>query len=286
MSEEKVYPAFYEDKYGDVYMCTTKSNHYAMDVGAWSNGEYEEEHKTDTNITNQYLANTYGEVLSPEHAEFIIELAENTRCAGVDICKAKTKLYNVSGMYFNFYIDNGVLWLSFHNLEMASNRGEKQITIPLPPKQIQTATPEEEFEMAQIEKNNGDNLILGCEQDFKVAREIVTELREEANCSDESPAKCKEWRCVGSVVTWGNKSVKGEVKALSDGLAWIKNEYGNYCTEYVASLIKPKTPEEELRDEIELIFRSFSGNPAILIGRHRELAIKFIKDFNITKKPQ
>ena len=28
------------------------------------------------NITHEYLQNTYGEVVSPEHAEFIIELAE------------------------------------------------------------------------------------------------------------------------------------------------------------------------------------------------------------------
>ncbi len=77
-------------------------------------------------------------------------------------------------------------------------------------------------------KNAGDNLILGCED-----------------------SRCDGWiPQVGSIVTWGNKSVKGEVKALSDGLAWIKNEYGNYCSEYVSSLQKPKTPEEELRDDI------------------------------------
>jgi len=167
-----------------------------------------------TNITREYLQNTCGEVVSPEHAEFIIELAKNAKCAVIDICKAKAAAYQVSGMHFNFYVDSGTLWVSFSKLKMARSRGEKQITIPLPPK------------------------------------------------ADKQEAS--DFPQVGDKVTWGNKSVKGEVKALSDGLAWIKNEYGNHYTEYVNSLVKPKTPEDELRDELEIALNSYviSGKPA------------------------
>lgn len=218
------------------------------------------ETRNTKNITHEYLANTYGEVLSPEHAEFIIELAENTRCAGVDICKAKTKLYNVSGMYFNFYIDNGVLWLSFHNLEMASNRGEKQITIPLPPKQIQTATPEEEFEMTQIEKNNGDNLMLG------------------------GADKCKEWPCAGDKVCWSNGKRKGELKSICDGWAWIKDDSGEFVSLMAKFIKKPKTPEEELRDDIGVYlcekYNFITGAESL------EITDTLLMKYNITKKPQ
>ena len=112
-----------------------------------------------------------------------------------------------------------------------------------------------------IDKNAGDNLVLGCED-----------------------SKCNECPQVGSIVTWGNKSVRGEVKALSDGLAWIKNEYGNYCSEYVSSLQKPKTPEEELRDEIGVYlcekYNFITGAESL------EITEKLLMKYNITKKPQ
>jgi len=180
-------------------------------------------------ITHEFLANTYGEVVSPEHAEFIIEL-----CASNEI---KTKAYRYSAMSF-FMIVEGELY--FYSDETMPIRNKcKQITIPLPPK--------------------ADN------------------------------QESSEWLCVGSIVTWGNKSVKGEVKALSDGLAWIKNEYGNYCSEYVSSLQKPKTPEEELRDNLESEIKSMVNftnyNPRkiaewIIGGEIEGLS------YDIKKKPQ
>lgn len=108
------------------------------------------------------------------------------------------------------------------------------------------------LKIAEELKNAGDNLVLGCEDGIdnlcdRVAESILKKNPTRSGCED---SKCNEWLRVGSIVTWGNKSVKGEVKALSDGLAWIKNEYGNYCSEYVSSLQKPKTPEEDLRDDI------------------------------------
>lgn len=168
------------------------------------------------NITTEYLANTYGEVKSKEHAEFIVKL-----CEGHGIERIR-KSSNPS----HFIIKNDHLML--FSCAIVNSTDLKQITIPLPPTDTNTNTntPEEDFEMQQIEKNNGDNLIFSGDN------------------------KCKEWPQVGDKVTWGNRLVTGEVKALSDGLAWVKSYHGNYRTERVELLEKPKTIEEELRDGI------------------------------------
>ena len=147
MSEEKVYPYIGECVNG-VVLFSSEGVGAALkkENAAWSciskfeftDGWVEGSFK---NITREFLANTYGEVVSPEHAEFIIELAESDGCAGVEICKpriANLKVFH--DIYFNFYIDNGVLWFSFHVLAMASDRGEKQITIPLPPAKSTSAS--------------------------------------------------------------------------------------------------------------------------------------------------
>lgn len=247
------YPAIYESEIGNIYFYANKSTLcYILDgeLHDWCFLDCAEEQANDKNITHEYLANTYGEVVSPEHAEFIIELC---KVGDIDFVASKKgiskfKYFRINESYLGFYTEP----------RNAKSQGPKKITIPLPPKQIQTATPEEEFEMKQIMKNAGDNLVLGCED-----------------------SKCDEWPCVGSIVTWGNKSVKGEIKALSDGLAWIKNEYSNYCSEYVSSLLKPKTPEEELRDEL---FNCKKPNLDTL--QAEDLSQWLITNYEIKKKPQ
>lgn len=202
------------------------------------------------NITTEYLANTYGEVKSKEHEEFIVKLAEVN---GFRLCNPKKTDKKW------FYFDDNELYF-FDDVEDASDLDEKLITIPLPPTDTNTNTntPEEDFEMQQIEKNNGDNLIFSGDN------------------------KCKEWPQVGDKVTWGNRLVTGEVKALSDGLAWVKSYHGNYRTERVELLEKPKTIEEELRDGI-----LDCDNFDITEDKAAQIANWLTqKGYNITKKPQ
>lgn len=76
-----------------------------------------------TNITHEYLSNTWGVVESKEHAEFIIKLAE---LHGFELATPSANKCN----FFNF---------GGSNFAMLSNepafKGDcKQITIPLPPK--------------------------------------------------------------------------------------------------------------------------------------------------------
>lgn len=203
------------------------------------------------NITNEYLQNTYGKVQSPQHAEFIIELAKNAGFEHEDY-----EDYDIRDNYFYFSGD----YLGFTDLaDTASSDGEKQITIPLPPKD-------------DIKKWTPDFYDLG-----KAPKHFDCVCNK---CGGKCcTGQCDDWLCVGSIVTWGNKSVKGEVKALSDGLAWIKNEYGNYCSEYVNSLQKPKTPEEELRDDIEYAIHHFEGDK--VAGRKW-----LMSRYDIKKRPQ
>ena len=76
------------------------------------------------NITHEYLANTYGEVVSPEHAEFIIKLAKN---AGFGLNTGTNENYPC---WFAF--DDELYF--FDSKVYASDDSRKQITIPLPPK--------------------------------------------------------------------------------------------------------------------------------------------------------
>ena len=92
------------------------------------------------------------------------------------------------------------------------------------------------------------------------------------------PEEKKEWPQVGDVVVYGYKSIRGEVKAISDGLAWIKNEYGSHVSKYLSDLSRPKTPEEELCDEL---IRDLS---AMQRESNGYIASALVKKYNITKK--
>lgn len=82
----------------------------------WSECRYE-------NITTEYLANTYGEVKSKAHAEFIVKLAEVNKVVVCDVYRDSHKFFAV--------IDSSLLF--FNSGAIAMKDGRKQITIPLPP---------------------------------------------------------------------------------------------------------------------------------------------------------
>ena len=80
------------------------------------------------NITTEYLANTYGKVVSPEHAEFIIYFAGIHGIANEELW--------YEGSFFCFIKDvKGDLILSFYEEDVANSDNYKKITIPLPPKE-------------------------------------------------------------------------------------------------------------------------------------------------------
>jgi len=121
----------------------------------------------------------------------------------------------------------------------------------------QTLTSEEEFEMQQIVKNNGDNLVLGCEE-----------------------SKCKEWPCVNDEVLTSDGN--GVVRLLPDSKGYyVVSVNGEYYQYQIDELSKQKAPEEELFDafwrEVGLFMNQSNLNKGIFKAA-------FIN--NITKKPQ
>lgn len=219
------------------------------------------------NITREYLTNTYGEVKDERHAEFIKALAEAN---GIEMTIGRQP---VTPKTFAFHSDNGRL--SFYALTMRELNlvDLKQITIPQPPEDWNMehyTKQEEEFEMAQRNmaakenrtlQENGDNLMFGGED------------------------RCKEWPCVGSSVQ----------TSLGKGIiALDKDKHGYYIVDIdsvyhqvqLGQLQKPKTPEEELRDDICNTLLN-----DVYHGQYDEqsfwpLAGALMKKYNITKKPQ
>lgn len=176
---------FYKDKCGTVL----DGSGLLHGEGDYCSSWFEEEAK---NITAEYLANTYGEVKSKEHAEFIVKLAEVN---GFQIFG----LVNVKSAK-SFKFKGGHLLIFAH--EIKDTDGLKQITIPLPPE---------------------------CESD-------------------------DEWPKVGDDVQTSDGV--GTVKLLPDSKGYyvisIKDEYYQYQFD---ELSKPKTPEQELREFLHLLWR-------------------------------
>ena len=231
------------------------------------------------NITAEYLANTYGKVESKEHAEFIDELCEVN---GIEVD-------SWDGREGYFSIDDRGLYFWFEE-EGAMEYGGKQITIPLP-QESEMSHYDDEREQAEIQhrmktgtlKENGDNLMFGGDD------------------------KCKEWPCVGDevIVSSAVGLRMSERTKCFDGKAGVlralfstKNGTKACAVEFhdmacfcfhVDMLKKPKTPEEELRDEIaQVMSDSYARVTEVVKGKamFRHYAEDLMANYNITKKPQ
>ena len=164
------------------------------------------------NITHEYLANTYGEVKSPEHAEFIIELAE---LHGFELARQSKHL----GNFFSFDVKG----FCFLDAELIASQHCKKITIPLPPKAPETLSPDEETELK--------------------SRAMASELNSQSN--DD------EWPQVGDEVCWSNGCYNGVVKARHWNDLWVMESDGEFSTLYIDDVSKPKTPEDLLIEELQ-----------------------------------
>jgi len=265
--KNKIYPAIYRAVHNNEYLYADNDNYYSYERETWNKSGNCDDHENDTNITPEYLANTYGKVESKEHAEFIVDLGD------INNLSSRTGYTEEYPSWFCFNDDDELFF--FDNESDANDNGEKLITIPLPPKQIQTATSEEEFEMQQIMKNNGDNLILGCED-----------------------SKCEEWPQVGDEVIvridahqWDVKyghnvdGMNGVVRSIfkDDDVTVYAVSVDGVCYCFVRGLLqKPKTPEEELREWLQerIGYGIASGFDC------EAIAHDLLHHLKITKKPQ
>ena len=125
MSEEMKYPAFYEsNSHHQVVLAYSPS--LALHTDGEFKGEASERYDVSraANITHEYLKETWGVVESKEHAEFIVELAEN----------AGFKFFDVGNSRKFFYFNSSEILFSEFKRFIPSVDTRKEITIPLPPK--------------------------------------------------------------------------------------------------------------------------------------------------------
>lgn len=172
------------------------------------------------NITAEYLANTYGEVKSKEHAEFIAKLAENHRA----ICPTDI---NYNKCKFFYFSSTGDLFFTKEKVsDLATDY--KKITIPLPPE---------------------------CES-------------------------VDEWPKVNDDVFYNGQ--KWTFVAKHNDMAMLFWTGDEYCTAKISDLQKPKTPEQELCDELYLLLinHCYSSHKA------SSAVDDLLSKYNITKKPQ
>ena len=247
--KSKIYPAIYRAVHNNEYLYADNDNYYSCERETWNKSGNCDDHENDINITREYLANTYGKVESKEHAEFIIELAEANDLPLVwGDPDSPVKSFKFRGDKLRLF--------ELETNELSDINGAKLITIPLPPKQIQTATSEEEFEMQQIMKNNGDNLILGCED-----------------------SKCEEWPCANDEVEYIGCKWKVAAK-YKHMLMLVTPDDCSFAVAEIKEVKKPKTPAEELRDDIKKAVYLVSE------GEEDSLHItSILSKYNITKKP-
>ncbi len=253
------YPYIGEGRRGSIVLFSADSSGFAIShENKTLKGKYTNhwDERAFTDITHEYLQNTYGEVVSPEHAEFIIDL-----CLGSSISFA---VNNARRKYFA--INGGKLYFFYIEID-ASNVGSKKITIPLPPKFNKTSeilnpsNADVKFSNTEPLKNAGDNLILGCEE-----------------------SKCDEWPQVNDKAEYGN-GVIVTIIATDGEYAWVScrpSDREKPCTVRISELQKPKTPEEELRDWMHerIGYGIASGFDC------EQITHDLLHHLNITKKPQ
>ena len=178
---------------------------------------------------------------------------------------------------YSFFARVADIWYIYEGGWIAHNPNPKADISMIPKSEILKIALEGE-EM----KNAGDNLILGCEQDFKKARAVASYLRKDMGCSDELLAKGDEWPKIGDDVCWSNGCYKGVVKARHWNDLWVMESCGEFSTLYVDDVSKPKTPEEELREWMQ----ERIGNGIANGFDCEQITHDLLHHLNITKKPQ
>tara|TARA_R100000541_G_C1851444_1_gene77677 strand:- start:148 stop:606 length:459 start_codon:yes stop_codon:yes gene_type:complete len=91
-----------------------------------------------------------------------------------------------------------------------------------------------------------------------------------------------DWPKVGDIVTWGFCEMVGEVKCISDDLAWIKSEEDVYINQELLNLREPLTPEQLLMKGL----MGLVGCHAVKSSAALAIATDIMKYYNLTKKPQ
>lgn len=207
------------------------------------------------NITAEYLANTYGEVKSPEHARFIVELCESN---GIKISAFNDKSAR------SFMISDSALYMLGSSPDDLITGSYKQITIPLSPeKESEIPRSPQHFDCA-CSKCGGKCCLGGCdnkEERPQVGDEVIFQPDPSIN----------------------NNKIKATIKYIGKKFTILESDSGREFSRRNAKLLieKHKTEDEILFDkfwlEINLFMNTSNLNKEVFKSA-------FIN--NIIKKPQ
>ena len=246
MKEEIKYPYIGKSNQGNNYLVVSGNAIYSFISKSWM-VDYNGGFAPMENITREYLANTCGEIQSTEHADFIIELVELHGFSVLGRC-----LIDI-GIVTHFAIYDGELKLHSNNYYNAIKSYRlKQITIPLPPKHlVETETPKPSTVSVSFAVNYNEPLsyrIIG-NGDFYDEYTTITPVDEKTEGDSDG------WPQAGDEVEF--PSGKGTLvvsKPDEQGIVIVESLDSDLGSVYkrvsLKALKKPKTPEEELRDDI------------------------------------
>lgn len=254
----KEHPYIGKSGQGNNYLVASSNLIYSFISKSWMTS-YNDGFAPMENITREYLANTYGEVVSPEHAELIIELAE---LHGFEFDRVNLELEDAKS--FMIYEDSFDTY-PFNAEKLSNSKGRKKITIPLPPKADKEEHSSKPIKIGdEVETNLGlghirlmpdvnDNyIVLINGHHIPVNTVNVKKLEAPKQELSELPRVGDE-----VVAVHENNSLKGKLLALTKKYAIISQGCGEQHLHLSAwTLEKTKTPEEELRDELESEIKS------------------------------
>lgn len=244
MSDKK-YPYIGRSAQGNKYVVVSGCLIYSLLSKSWL-------HEADgfapmDNITREYLANTCGEVKDERHAEFIKALAEVN---GINSPNPCGNWY--ADRYFCFHPDiNGNMMLGFYRESSAKSNGEKLITIPQPPEGWNMQTDNDEWPKV------GDEV-------------LISGLQNDSRCIDFE----------GESVTIASKSHINGV----DVVTFYNTLHGYGALAVGDHFKKPKTPEQNLRDELFEYFNEVSTSARYAFAGNEIVINELLEKYNITKK--
>lgn len=243
------------------------------------------------NITIEYLESTYGEVKSIGHAEFIKKLCFKN---GI-----KTNNFDAIEKGKSFNIGGGIIMFSMLSVKDLVIYNKRKITIPLPPEKNKNLVDINDF------KCSGCNVPI-CPVCSKLGKAPIKHF--DCVCK-----KCGGRCCIGNcderpkpgdevlvsekpgvTIHESHKEIFGAKDLTFIGkfknsygkeIAVIQNEKGA-CFVVISKLLeKPKTPEQELYDEMERIINSAMASVRVGHGFHVASFLDgAIGKYNITKK--
>ena len=124
------YPAIYKSEEGTPFLYLDKFNFYCFRRAKWQKDECPEDHKSDKNITREYLNNHAIKIESQEHLDFLYKIA---KVHELNLQPIECRIFDENYPYF-VTVRNIV----FHgNDKLLELEDKKLITITLPPKELE-----------------------------------------------------------------------------------------------------------------------------------------------------